>query len=350
MLFSRALPLVFVLLLLTPQIALASPFSAITGAAFDQNIGLGNWGFIKDNAWATGALSFLLGINIDPVTGVATTSLFDIGINMLSLVGIGLIGKMLASSLRLDGMAARYAMRWGFFEEEVAGVSSKRILANLNKNLRHFSDMGKDTKIYLKESGGRSLDGTLLGITDSQPLRKSGKVLFGDRASSITIFKSSISFVGKMEERLLGKGAKMLEKITPLHEVLHKASLESNKFWRGVFKTPQRVRNWILNTPSEYKGIGRMDEELVRIRIGSNMPGAWKYLQREVGLLNAEPYAMTNRFISKLNGQAISSGDKAFANTAQNIEKWKISMMKKGVPLPAVVAHQTMPADSHRGK
>ena len=107
---GRALPLLLVVLLLLPYIALAAPFDAGAGLAkagdalFGQNINLGNAGGLKDNGLLRGALALGLGVNIDPVTGAVTMSVFDLILTAtlvlpmagLAVRGLAMGGKALA--------------------------------------------------------------------------------------------------------------------------------------------------------------------------------------------------------------------------------------------------------------
>ena len=101
MLLQRAAALALVLLILTPQIALASPFSTISGALsgtwdfLAKQRDISNVPFLSDalrfiggNSWGNGFLSIVLGINVDSATGRITTSIGDVLLNAAIVIPV----------------------------------------------------------------------------------------------------------------------------------------------------------------------------------------------------------------------------------------------------------------------
>src|SRR3989344_1092250 len=121
MLLQRAAALALVLLILTPQIALASPFSTISGALsgtwdfLAKQRDISNVPFLSDalrfiggNSWGNGFLSIVLGINVDSATGRITTSIGDMALNALIVVGgVGAIAKVAGIGVRGGVVATR---------------------------------------------------------------------------------------------------------------------------------------------------------------------------------------------------------------------------------------------------
>ena len=135
MLLQRAAALALVLLILTPQIALASPFSTISGALsgtwdfLAKQRDISNVPFLSDalrfiggNSWGNGFLSIVLGINVDSATGRITTSIGDMALNALIVVGgVGAIAKVAGIGVRGGVVAGNGAPVREISRDSIAG-------------------------------------------------------------------------------------------------------------------------------------------------------------------------------------------------------------------------------------
>jgi hypothetical protein len=242
------------------------------------------------------------------------------------------IGEVEAGAVRgAEGLAAKASARaLAAGEKELpkaAGKLGPELVAAAKKELANFPDIAKglDVKWYkVDPANSRVLGKTFFSRAEKEPL------LFGDKAIGITFFTDAVNMASKE----LGK---IIEKITPIHEVEHVASTSSEVFWKGTFELPVQARNVVLNIPVKIgKDIQTLDEHMIDMRIGAKVPEAWKAIQQTRGLPGTEPYVISKGVAKAFENLAKTTGDPAYSKVSNNVNVWIDTLAKKGVPAPAI--------------
>jgi hypothetical protein len=210
---------------------------------------------------------------------------------------------------------------------KAAGKLGPELVAAARRELANFPDIAKglDVKWYkVDPANSRVLGKTFFSRAEKEPL------LFGDKAIGITFFTDAVNTASKTV-------GKIIEKITPIHEVDHVASTSSEWFWKGTFELPIKERNVVLNNRVKIgKDIQTLDEHMVDMRVGAKIPEAWQAIQQTRGLPGTEPYAISKGVANAFENLAKTTGNPAYGKVSNNVNGWIDTLAKKGIPAPLI--------------
>ena len=210
---------------------------------------------------------------------------------------------------------------------KAAEVAGPKLIAAAEKAMKDFPDIVRDFEINFEKVNPKNPRN--LGITSFNRAAKE-PLLFGDKAIGMTFFTDAVNAASKSV-------GKIIEKITPIHEVEHVASTSSEVFWKGMFELPVKARNVVLNARVKIGStVQTLDEHMVDMRVGAKIPEAWKEIQQTRGLSGTEPYVISRGVAKSFENLAKTTGNPAYSKVSNNVNGWIETLAKKSIPAPLI--------------